>query len=305
MTLRILLLAAAAVLLAPAAALADYGHVVAPGETLTSVAAADGLSIAQLAAANGLSPGSELVAGSTVEIPPQDGLAPTEAVASDTPEATSDAKQPATSDAPTAAGGYVVAPGDTLSAIAARAGLSVAELAAENGLDPNGVLEAGVTLSPGGGQATSAPAPVASTTGDTSVGPPYPTAERLTASQVGSDAADAGASAPLAEAVGWQESGYNNDVVSPTGAVGVMQIEPGTWSYINSILTPGSPLDPSSAADNVRAGALYLRSLEAQTGSEQLAAASYYQGLASVRRYGLFPSTEQYVNDVMSLQAGG
>ena len=66
-----LIVLAVLMLAAPDAASADFVHVVAPGETLTSIAAADGLSIAQLAAANGISPYTQLVAGTGVQIPPQ------------------------------------------------------------------------------------------------------------------------------------------------------------------------------------------------------------------------------------------
>src|SRR5579863_464912 len=55
----------------PATAVADYVHTVMPGESLTSVAAADGLSVQQLAAANGLSPTAQLVTGMALQIPPQ------------------------------------------------------------------------------------------------------------------------------------------------------------------------------------------------------------------------------------------
>jgi LysM repeat protein len=70
---RILLFTLAAALLTPAAASANFAHVVGSGETLSSVAAADGLSLAQLAAANGLSIDCPLVAGATLQIPPQTG----------------------------------------------------------------------------------------------------------------------------------------------------------------------------------------------------------------------------------------
>lgn len=296
---RILLLTAAICLLIPSAAAADFVHVVAPGESLTSIAGADGLSVAQLAAANGLSTDQELVAGATIDIPPQSAGVETAPIAAPVSSA------PAVADS----SGYLVMPGDTLTAIAARDGVSVAQLAAANGLDPNGILLAGITLTlpAAGSEATaSAAVPEAAPTSEAAapadgVGPPYPTDEQLSSTEVGDIASGEGVQAPLAEAVGWQESGDNNDEVSPTGAVGVMQIEPATWSYINDVLTPGAPLDPSAASDNVRAGAIYLHSLLAATGSPELAAASYYQGLASVERYGMFPSTEQYVNDVMSL----
>ena len=45
-------------------------HTVEPGESLWSIAAEDGLTVEELAAANGLSPDAQLVAGSTVLIPP-------------------------------------------------------------------------------------------------------------------------------------------------------------------------------------------------------------------------------------------
>src|ERR1700751_4886092 len=70
MRARLPLCAALAItIVAPAGASADFPHVVAPGETLSSVAASDGLSVEQLAAANGLTAGSQLLAGSTLMIP--------------------------------------------------------------------------------------------------------------------------------------------------------------------------------------------------------------------------------------------
>src|SRR2546421_12143317 len=74
MRTRILLPLAAGILLAaPSVASADFAHVVTPGESLYSIAAADGLSVAQLAADNGLSTDSQLTTGATLMIPPQDG----------------------------------------------------------------------------------------------------------------------------------------------------------------------------------------------------------------------------------------
>jgi LysM repeat protein len=284
---------AALILAAPAAGAI---HVVVPGETLTSVAAADGLSIAQLASANGLSTGSELISGSTLTIPPQSASAVSSA-------ATAAATQSASANE----GAYVVQPGDTLTAIAERAGTTIASLAAVNGLNPSEYLVSGTVLSLNGIAATGVTASVASpgTTGSTAgTGqPPYPTAETVSSSQVGSIAASAGVPASLAAAVGWQESGFNNAEVSPTGAVGVMQIEPGTWSWIQSNLAAGQ-LGAASAHDNVLGGVLLLHQLLADTnGDPALAAAGYYQGLASVLKSGMYSSTKQYVNDVLALQS--
>ena len=71
-----------------------------------------------------------------------------------------------------------------------------------------------------------------------------PTGEMVSASQVGSIAASEGVSPSLAEAVGYQESGFNNSMVSSTGATGVMQIMPGTWNYIGQNLAGPPPLSP-------------------------------------------------------------
>jgi soluble lytic murein transglycosylase-like protein len=131
---------------------------------------------------------------------------------------------------------------------------------------------------------------------------PVPTPERVSSGEIAGVADANGVPAALAEAIAWQESGWNNDEVSSVGAVGVMQIIPTTWRWIDRYLTPTNPLGTASAAENIRAGTLLLRQLLSLTGgNEQLAVAGYYQGLASVRRVGMYPSTQQYVNDVMAL----
>jgi soluble lytic murein transglycosylase-like protein len=130
-----------------------------------------------------------------------------------------------------------------------------------------------------------------------------PTPTRLSAEQVKALAAEHGAPASLAAAIAWQESGFNNAMVSSANARGVMQVMPGTWDWVNSNLA-SRPLDPTSASDNVRAGSLYLASLMRSTGGDpRLAAAGYYQGLSSVRSRGMFDDTKRYVDNVLALQA--
>lgn len=242
----------------------SHPYVVQLGDTLSAIAGRGGVSVAHLAALNGIDPNAPLLAGATLAVP---GAAPAPAHA------------------------YVVQPGDTLSAIAARAGLSVADLATLNGIDPTAPLLAGSTLS------------VPGAAGAAPNVPPYPTPERVTASQVGQVAVANGVPASLAAAIGWQESGFNNDFVSSSDARGVMQILPSTWVWIQNTMTGGDPLAPASAIENVRGGVLLLHSLLVATGDDPaLTAAGYYQGLSSVRQYGMFPSTQQYVNDVLALR---
>ena len=310
----------------PSAATALTPHDIAPGESLYSIAAADGLSVGQLAAANGLSPSAHLLAGATLQIPPpgassgaaSSGAASTAPAGATSTSAGSVSAQPAGDDTAGTSesgggGGYVVQPGDTLSALAVRYGTSVAALAANNGLDPNGILRSGVKLqlSGGGGAAATSSSSVPVTTSATRTtpqpvgvnSPPYPTPERVSASEVGSIANANGVPPSLAKAIGWQESGFNNALVSGADARGVMQILPTTWDWIQNNLTPSNPLAPASASENVRGGVLLLHSLLGSTGGDAaLAAAGYYQGLASVRRRGMFGDTQQYVRSVPALR---
>jgi soluble lytic murein transglycosylase-like protein len=125
----------------------------------------------------------------------------------------------------------------------------------------------------------------------------------VTASDIGQIAARNGVSPSLAKAIAWQESGFNNAAVSSANARGVMQLLPGTWTWVQSNLA-ARRLNPNLALDNVAAGTLYLHSLLRSTGGNAtLAAASYYQGLGSVQRNGLLPETRRYVNSVASLRA--
>jgi LysM repeat protein len=361
---------AGALLMVPATASAYFVHVVAPGESLFSIAATDGLGVDQLAAANGLSPTTELIAGSTLQIPPQSGTAG-DASSTVTPVATSTststssagayvvqpgdtlsgiaaraglspdslaaangldlngvlisgtvvrlsgsaAMVPVSTTVPvstssSSAGAYVVQPGDTLTAISARAGVSMPSLAAANGLDPNRFLISGTVLHLSGSPAVASSAsaavsqPVGAVAEGSPVNPPYPTPERVTAPQVGSIAAANGVPASLADAIAWQESGFNNDLVSSADARGVMQILPGTWDWIQHSLDTGGPaLAPASASDNVRGGVLMLHSLlDATGGDPAMAAAGYYQGLPSVHQHGLYPDTQRYVQNVLALE---
>src|SRR4051812_45398753 len=149
-TARLAGAALAAALLLPTTAALGATHLVAPGETLWGIAAANGLSASTVATANGLAPETRVIAGRTLTIP-----APTAAPAA--PAA------PATATSATG-GGLRVALGDTLSAIAARAGVSLARLAAVNGLDPSRVLLAGTSLRlPAAGGAGVSAAPAAAT----------------------------------------------------------------------------------------------------------------------------------------------
>jgi N-acetylmuramoyl-L-alanine amidase len=260
------------------------GYAVQPGDTLSGIAAAHGVSTSALAAANGLSPTSFVIAGTTLQIP-------------------SATVAPSTTGGPPPLGGYTVRPGDTLSGIAANAGVSMQQLAWMNGLDPDKYLLAGTVLK----LPTGAPAPSSSAPAPAPVVPaaaPNPTPERVTSSEIAQVAAANGVPSGLANAIAWQESGFNNAMVSSANARGVMQLMPGTWDWVNKNLAGSNPLNPNSAIDNVRGGVLYLRQLLNDFGGDQnLAAAAYYEGEGAVKSRGLFNDTQQYVNSVAALRA--
>ncbi len=296
---RIATLTATLTLAGAAPAYARVAHTVTQGETLWSIAAANNLTTSALAAANGLSENANVVLGQTIWIPSEGEAAAALGGGAATGTATTSAPQPM--------GAYTVQPGDTLSGIAARSGVSVSQLAWMNGLDPSGYLLSGTPLKlPSGAAPTStgapAPAPAA-----VPYAAPHPTPEFVTPSQIGSIASEHGVSPSLATAIAKQESGFNNNLVSSANARGVMQILPGTWDWIEGNLA-GSPLNAYSALENVNAGVMYLGQLLRDTGGDPTAAAAaYYQGLGSVRSRGLFPNTQRYVDDVMALrqQYGG
>jgi soluble lytic murein transglycosylase-like protein len=103
-----------------------------------------------------------------------------------------------------------------------------------------------------------------------------------------------GVDARLARATAWMESGFQQDVVSNVGAVGVMQLLPGTWQWVDQILL--GTTTPRTYDGNVRAGVRYLRWLLDQFGGDtRLALAGYYQGAQAVRERGLFDDTKRYV----------
>ena len=303
-------------LLIPAApASAEVPHTVQPGETLWSIAAANNLTTRTVAAYNGLSEDAQVVLGSTILVPTtvegyaalqQAGLVPAdpaEATAPTTTTTTTTTAAPAA--APAAQGAYTVRTGDTLSALAAQTGTTVEAMAAMNGLDPNGLLLSGTVLKLPGG----APAPVQASAPEpaTQVVPeaaPEPTAQQVSAGDVQNVAAAHGVSPSLAAAIAWQESGFNNSMVSPANARGVMQVMPGTWDYVQENLAGGQTLDPNSANDNIHAGVMYLKRLLTDAGGDENAAiAGYYQGLASVRERGMYDDTQQYVNNVQALRS--
>ncbi len=225
---------------------------------------------------------------------------------------------------------YTVRAGDSLWAIATARGITVSQLAAANGLDPNAILPIGELLTiPNGSSPTQASSGVAAAaspatpsvafTGGASggcnvtVAPPSGAAGGLYAlvttvpalnqvRQLLSEwAGYYGIPLVLFEAVTWQESGWYQGALSPTGAVGVGQIEPGTAQFVSQVLI-GRQLNAYSLSDNIEMSAAYLAYLSTVEGSNQCATlAAYYEGPLALQTYGLLPDARVYVADIEAL----
>jgi soluble lytic murein transglycosylase-like protein len=111
-------------------------------------------------------------------------------------------------------------------------------------------------------------------------------------------AKQAGLPPALVHSIARAESAYNAGAVSPKGAVGLMQLMPGTAAELKA-----NPYDP---AENAEAGARYLRELllkyESDPHQVLKAIAAYNAGPAAVDRYkGVPPYAEtiEYVKRVV------
>jgi len=187
----------------------------------------------------------------------------------------------------TGSAGYTVRPGDTLSGIAARYGVTTTSLRALNGISNPNRLLAGMQLAvPTGPSATSSPS-ISSSSARTLI---VEYAQKYNVAP------------SFALGIAWQESGFNQSMVSSTGAVGVMQLEPASGDHVSWLL--GRTFNIYDLRDNVQAGVFWLsRLLTYYNENERLSAAAYYQGARSLQRRGWFQDTVQYVSNVEALKS--
>jgi N-acetylmuramoyl-L-alanine amidase len=199
----------------------------------------------------------------------------------------------------TAPAAYTVQPGDTLSEIAREQGITVEALAAENGLEDPDHLVAGDTLEVSAAGASDGAAPDGAAPDGAA---PDDAADHDVEALLEEAARAHGFSPRFVKALAWQESGWNQQVVSSAGAVGIMQVMPTTGDHVADHIL-GRDLDLDDPHDNVAAGVAYLDHLWQRTGGDvERTLAGYYQGMASVEEHGYFDDTERYIDNVLALR---
>lgn len=115
---------------------------------------------------------------------------------------------------------------------------------------------------------------------------------------ISTSCAEFGVDESLAYAVIHTESGFDAEACSEVGALGLMQIMPDTFDWLQKGLPPERPMDASALLKpevNIRYGVYYLSQLKALFGNDMLAIAAYHAGQGSVSRWiedaGLAPET--------------
>jgi LysM repeat protein len=212
---------------------------------------------------------------------------------------------------------HTVRPGDTLDGLSRRYSVPIATLAQSNAIpNPDHILAGSKLTLPASGapslpearvgtqpvaKVTPLPATPASTKARPVAVPPSRSGLRPVFAQFSKTA---GVPADLAMALAWQESGWQVHKVSSTQAVGVLQLMPDTVEFVSRILLRQRQyLDPHDPVANIRMGTRFLRYLLDRTGGDvDVALASYYQGLRSVRERGVFPETHRFVANVKALR---
>ena len=189
------------------------------------------------------------------------------------------------------AGQYVVRPGDNLSSISHSYNITVGKLVRDNQMrNPNLIFPGQQLVVP---DPPVVPAPKARPAG------PHGAAARAI---IVRQARRHDLNPNFALALSYWESGWNQDAVSSTGAIGLMQIEPSTGAWSGPKLL-GRTVNLHDANDNAELGVTLLRHyLDVFDGDPKLALAAYYQGETATHQHGIYKSSQSYVNGIWALR---
>jgi len=266
------LLAAVLPLTIISTAYGDSRHIVSPGETLSYLAQVYVVTVGEIVDANGIANPNLIFPGQELHIP-GGGAGP----------------------GVPAGEAYVVQAGDTLSGIAFRYSLATADLQAANKLvNPNFLSIGQKLVIPASG------APIAPVQTSAPVLPERPQNAEIEA-LMDELAAQYSVDPGLLKAIALVESGWDQSGVSSAGAVGVMQLMPGTVAWLESDVFRQDLNEGGSDYDNIKMGAKYLGMLLGLTGgNERNAVAAYYQGLTPTEAGVIYASTQNYVASVFA-----
>ncbi|WP_234986696.1 LysM peptidoglycan-binding domain-containing protein [Demequina sp. NBRC 110055] len=297
-------------------------HKVASGDTVWALAQRYGTSVASIVKANSLGSSAMIRIGQTLTIPGKGGTvtaAPTTSAPTTTASAT-----------------HRVSSGDTVSGLAVKYGTTISAIVKANSLGSNAMIRIGQALTiPGVSTgATGGATPTSNTVtlatennldefatlasglvGDSFAGRTYAAGVVGAANQnkatlnsisvpsradmqsmVVAAAKRYGVDPALAQAVAYQESGFNMRAVSPANAIGVMQVIPTSGQWASDLV--GRDLNLLNPVDNVEAGVAILKHLTRGGRDLDIAIAGYYQGETGVAKYGMYSDTKQYVASV-------
>lgn len=304
---------------ATAAAAAGSVYTVKSGDTLGAIAARHGVKLSEVFGWNGLNLGSIIYPGQQIKIG-----GGTEAPAPSAPAPAPAAPAPVAPAATApASGSYTIKSGDTLSGIAARNGVKLADILSANRLTMSSIIYPGQKLAlPGASLAPASTPPAATVTPlvpSTFLGYTYPAAVVSSANQnkallnaspvpsreqmktiIADTARRMGVDPSLALAFAFQESSFDHRSVSPANAIGTMQVIPSSGEWASDLV--GRQLNLLDPYDNVTAGVAIIRQLIRTSPDQDSAIAGYYQGQYSVSKYGMYEDTKSYVESIKAHQ---
>ena len=286
--------------LAGAALASDPSVVVKSGDTLTAIAKRHGVKISAIVTANRIADPNRIYAGQRLVIPstPAPAAAPR-------PAAPAPAAAPARPAAPAPAPRvHVVVRGENLTRIAKRYGVTVAAIVQANRIaNPSRIFAGQRFTIPGSPAPAAAPRPAAPAPAAMSPSMAALVAKRDGIRRVIAEEANRyRVPVAFALAVAWQESGWQQGVVSHAGAVGVMQLMPATAAWVGEAML-GTRVDIRDTRQNVRAGVrLLAHYLARYDGNRDLVLAAYYQGQTAADRHGVYKVSRSYVASVKLLE---
>jgi soluble lytic murein transglycosylase-like protein len=186
---------------------------------------------------------------------------------------------------------HTVRPGESFYSIAGRYSVSPWQLARRNRLSLMNVIVPGQKLALPRGAVVRTP--------QTPAPAPAPSRDAVRAA-LDHWSGVYGVDPSLVRALAWMESGFQHDVVSSVGALGVMQLLPESWEFVDTVLL--GVRTPRTYEGNVRAGVRFLRwQLDQVGGDVRLALAGWYQGARAVREIGIYGETKVFVRIVLAL----